>query len=41
MIDGTPYEVKVSCTVWIGGKSEDDLKTLPIDIDKKQSKTVV
>ena len=31
--DGTPCEVKVSCTVWVRGKSGDDFKGLPIDID--------
>ena len=30
--DGTPCEVKVSCTVWVRGKSGDDFKGLPIDI---------
>ena len=24
--------MKVACTVWVGGKSEDNIKTLPIDI---------
>lgn len=33
MIDGTPYEVKVSRTVWVGGKDGDNFKILPIDID--------
>lgn len=31
-IDGTPDEVKVSCPVWRGGKSGDNLKGLPITI---------
>ena len=31
--DGTPCEVKVSCTVWVRGKSEDDFKGLPIGIN--------
>ncbi len=30
--DGKPCEVKVSCTVWSGGKSGDDFKGLPIAI---------
>jgi len=30
--DGTPYEVKVSRTVWGGGKSGDNFKGLPITI---------
>ena len=30
--DGTPYEVKVSRTVWSGGKGSDNIKTLPITI---------
>ena len=32
VIDGTPDEVKVSCPVWRGGKSGDNLKGLPITI---------
>ena len=32
MIDGKPYEVKISCTVWSGGKSGDNFKGLPIAI---------
>jgi hypothetical protein len=32
IIDGTPCEVKVSCTVWAGGKSGDNIKRLPIGI---------
>lgn len=33
LYDGTPYEVKVSRTVWIGGKAGEILfKSLPIDI---------
>lgn len=31
-IDGTPCALKGACTVWIGGKSGDDFKGLPIDI---------
>lgn len=30
--DGTPYEGKLSCTVWSGGKSGDHFKGLPIAI---------
>lgn len=30
--EGTPYEVKVSRTVWSGGKSRDYFKGLPIAI---------
>jgi len=30
MIDRTPYEVKVSRTVWSRGKGSDNIKTLPI-----------
>lgn len=30
--DGTPYEGKLSCTVWDGGKSRDYFKGLPIII---------
>lgn len=30
--DGTPYEMKVSRTVWSGGKSRDCIKGLPIAI---------
>ena len=30
--DGTPCEGKLSCTVWCGGKSGDDVKGLPIAI---------
>lgn len=30
--DGAPCEVKVSRTVWVGGKSGDNLKGLPIDV---------
>ena len=30
--DGTPYAVKVACTVWSGGKFSDYLKELPITI---------
>ena len=33
VIDGTPDEVKVSCPVWRGGKSGDNLKGLPITIN--------
>ena len=32
VIDGTPDEVKVSCPVWRGGKSGDNVKGLPITI---------
>lgn len=32
MIEGTPYEVKASRTVWIRGKGGDYFKALPIDI---------
>jgi hypothetical protein len=32
LFDGTPYEVKVSCTVWSGGKVGDIIKILPITI---------
>ena len=31
-IDGTPCALKGACTVWIGGKSGDNFKGLPIDI---------
>ena len=31
-MDGTPYAVKVACTVWGGGKDEDNFKVLPITI---------
>jgi len=31
-IDGTPYEVKASRTVWSGGKVGDYIKDLPIVI---------
>jgi len=30
--DGTPYELKGSCTVWSRGKGRDHLKALPIAI---------
>ncbi len=30
--DGTPYAVKVACTVWTGGKTRDSIKSLPISI---------
>ena len=30
--DGTPCEVKVSRTVWSGGKGSDNIKALPITI---------
>lgn len=30
--DRTPYEGKLSCTVWNGGKSRDNIKALPIVI---------
>ena len=32
IFDGTPCEVKAACTVWSGGKSDDDFKGLPITI---------
>jgi hypothetical protein len=32
--DGTPYELKGSCTVWVGGKDGDYIKVLPIDISR-------
>ena len=32
--DGTPYEGKLSRTVWSGGKGSDYFKALPITIDK-------
>jgi len=31
-IEGTPYEVKVSSTVWMRGKVGDNIKDLPIHI---------
>ena len=31
--DGKPCAVKVACTVWIGGKSGDCIKGLPININ--------
>lgn len=31
--DGKPYEVKVSRTVWGGGKDRDNFKVLPITIE--------
>lgn len=30
--DGTPYDMKMSRTVWNGGKGGDNIKTLPIVI---------
>ena len=30
--DGTPYDGKLSCTVWVGGKVRDSIKYLPINI---------
>ena len=30
--DGTPYTMKVVCTVWSGGKAGDSIKSLPITI---------
>lgn len=33
-IDGTPYEVKASRTVWNGGKVRDNINNLPIAISK-------
>ena len=35
-LDGTPCEVKVSCTVWTGGKVGDSIKDLPISILNEQ-----
>ena len=35
--DGTPYEGKLSRTVWSGGKSYDDFKGLPITISSSHS----
>ena len=35
LVDGTPYEGKLSRTVWSGGKLRDKLKELPITIAKK------
>ena len=32
ILDGKPYAVKVARTVWVGGKSGDNIKRLPIDI---------
>lgn len=32
--DGTPYTVKVVCTVWSGGKARDNFKCLPIAIQQ-------
>lgn len=32
MIVGTPYDAKVSRTVWTGGKDGDRIKILPISI---------
>ena len=32
MYEGTPDAMKVACPVWIGGKSSDNIKALPIDI---------
>lgn len=32
-LDGTPYTMKVVCTVWVGGKVGDCIKFLPIDIN--------
>ncbi len=32
-IDGTPYAVKVACTVWSRGKFRDNIKELPIAIN--------
>lgn len=33
-IDGAPYEVKISRTVWVGGKTGDNIEGLPINIPK-------
>ena len=32
ILDGKPYAVKVARTVWVGGKSGDAIKRLPIGI---------
>ena len=32
LLDGTPYAMKVACTVWSGGKDGDYFKLLPIAI---------
>ena len=39
--DGTPDGVKVACPVWSGGKSDDNLKGLPITISRNLSLTAV
>lgn len=36
MYDGTPYEAKVSRTVWSRGKGGDNIKSLPIAINIKK-----
>ena len=36
MYDGTPYEAKVSRTVWRRGKGRDNFKALPIAINFKK-----
>ena len=36
LIDGTPYAMKVACTVWTGGKDGDYIKVLPIGILSEQ-----
>lgn len=33
-IEGTPYDMKMSRTVWSGGKDRDNLKILPIAISR-------
>lgn len=35
--DGEPCEGKLSCTVWTGGKSGDNIKGLPIGINLEQT----
>ena len=32
LFDGTPYAMKVACTVWARGKDRDNFKVLPISI---------
>ena len=34
LVDGTPYEGKLSRTVWSGGKGRENIKVLPITIMK-------
>ena len=38
LVDGTPYEGKLSRTVWSGGKLRDNLKELPITIYRRRFK---